>query len=151
MEFLEDCTRRGLSSPVLVVTDGAAGLIRAVETCFPAFLRQRCLAHKMRNIAATLPDSARAEVTQAARAASQAPSPAMARLLRDDLVQRYQKAYPTAVRCFQLRGIRIDELELAQLERLRVQLIEKRREATKKAKNENSGSAPPPFCSKDRT
>jgi hypothetical protein len=62
-------------------------------------LRQRCLAYKMRNLAARLSHSIRAEFTQAARAAYQAPSPALARLLRDDLVQRCQKAYPSAVRC----------------------------------------------------
>ncbi|MBC7293425.1 MAG: transposase, partial [Thermoleophilia bacterium] len=39
-EFIEDMKRRGLSDPVLVVTDGAPGLIRAVEECFPVSLRQ---------------------------------------------------------------------------------------------------------------
>ncbi len=33
--FFEDLKRRGLADPLLVVTDGAPGLIRAVETCFP--------------------------------------------------------------------------------------------------------------------
>jgi transposase-like protein len=33
--FCEDLKRRGLPDPLLVVTDGAPGLIRAVETCFP--------------------------------------------------------------------------------------------------------------------
>ena len=46
--FFEDLKRRGLADPLLVVTDGAPGLIRAVETCFPRALRQRCLAHRMR-------------------------------------------------------------------------------------------------------
>ena len=46
--FFEDLKRRGLPDPLLIVTDGAPGLIRAVETCFPRALRQRCLAHRMR-------------------------------------------------------------------------------------------------------
>jgi len=37
-EFLEDLRRRGLSDPVLAVTDGAPGFIRAVEECLPASL-----------------------------------------------------------------------------------------------------------------
>ena len=41
--FFQDLKRRGLADPLLVVTDGAPGLIRAVETCFPRALRQRCL------------------------------------------------------------------------------------------------------------
>jgi transposase-like protein len=42
-----------------------------------------------------------AEFKQAAKAAYQAPSVAMARVLRDDLVARYAKLYPTAVLCFE--------------------------------------------------
>ena len=33
--FFEDLKRRGLTDPLLTVTDGAPGLIRAVETCSP--------------------------------------------------------------------------------------------------------------------
>jgi transposase-like protein len=100
-DFLQDLKRRGLADPVLVVTDGAPGLIRAVEECFPLSLRGRCLAHKMRNLMSKLPDDVKSEFKQAARAAYQAPSPAMAKVLREDLVERYEKRYPTAVRCFE--------------------------------------------------
>ena len=30
---------RGLGDPLLVVSDGAAGIIKAIETCFPRFAR----------------------------------------------------------------------------------------------------------------
>lgn len=69
-EFLEEMKRRGLGDPVLAVTDGAAGFIRAVEECFPNGLHQRCLAHKMRNIAAKRPEDIRAEFEGAARICS---------------------------------------------------------------------------------
>ena len=49
-DFLRDLKARNLSDPVLISTDGAPGLIRAVEEVFPKSLRQRCLAHKMRNL-----------------------------------------------------------------------------------------------------
>jgi len=49
-DFLRDLKARGLGDPVLVVTDGAPGLIRAVAECLPRALRQCCLAHKMRNL-----------------------------------------------------------------------------------------------------
>lgn len=100
-EFLQDLKRRGLKDPVLVITDGAPGLIRAVEEVLPSSLRQRCLAHKMRNLAAKLPERILAEFKQAAKAAYQAPSPAMAEVLRQDLVDRYSTEYPSAVRCFE--------------------------------------------------
>jgi transposase-like protein len=100
-EFLQEMKRRGLGEPVLVATDGAPGLMRAVEECFPTALRQRCLAHRMRNILAKLPEDAIDEFRQAAAAAYQAPSPAMARALRGDLVERFGKEYPAAVACFE--------------------------------------------------
>lgn len=99
-EFFEDLKRRGLGDPVLVVTDGAPGLIRAVEECFPQSLRQRCLAHRMRNIVAKLPEEITAEFRQAVQASYQAPSPLMAEALRDHVVETYERGYPSAVRCF---------------------------------------------------
>jgi transposase-like protein len=101
-DFLQDLQRRGLTDPVLVVTDGAAGLIRAVEECFPSSLRQRCLAHRVRNLMNKFSSAEIAvEFKQSAKAAYEAPSVAMARILREDLVNRYGKEYPTAVRCFE--------------------------------------------------
>jgi len=46
---------RGLGDPLLVVSDGVAGVIRAIEECFPRSARQRCLAHRMRNLAVKVP------------------------------------------------------------------------------------------------
>jgi putative transposase len=43
--FFEDMKRRGLNDPLLVTSDGAAGIIKAIEICFPRAARQRCLAH----------------------------------------------------------------------------------------------------------
>jgi hypothetical protein len=48
---------RGLPDPLLAVTDGASGLIRAVETCFPRALRQRCLVHWLRNLRTKAPET----------------------------------------------------------------------------------------------
>lgn len=49
-DFLHDLKARNLADPVLDATDGAPGMIRAVEEVFPKSLRQRCLAHKIRNL-----------------------------------------------------------------------------------------------------
>ena len=98
--LFEDLKRRGLGDPVMVVTDGAAGFIRTVEECFPKSLRQRCVVHRMRNLMAKLSDDVRDAFKAAATAAYQAPSPELARSLRDDLVMRYQRSCPTAVTCF---------------------------------------------------
>ncbi len=60
--FLRDLLARGLRPPLLVVSDGGAGLIAAVELVLPDSLRQRCLIHRARNILAKVPKHAQAQV-----------------------------------------------------------------------------------------
>lgn len=98
--FFEDLKRRGLADPLLVVTDGAAGLIRAAEICFPRALRQRCLVHRLRNLQSKVPESQWPEIAIRARACYEAASPALATLLREDFVQAYGRELPTVVQCF---------------------------------------------------
>ena len=101
LEFLRDLVRRGLQTPVLVTTDGAPGLIRAVEEVFPNSLRQRCLAHKTRNVTDKLPDSVRAEIKIMVRAAYYAPNREVADMIAADTLETYQSEYQSAMRSFQ--------------------------------------------------
>jgi transposase-like protein len=98
--FFQDLKRRGLLDPLLVVTDGAPGLIRAVETCFPRALRQRCLVHRLRNLRSKAPDSLWAEIAARARGCYMAASPALALVLREDFVAAYERELPAVVQCF---------------------------------------------------
>jgi transposase-like protein len=98
--FFEDLKRRGLPDPLLAVTDGAPGLIRAAETCFPRALRQRCLAHRLRNLRSKVPESQWPEIAIRARACYEAASPALATLLREDFAQVYGRELPAVVQCF---------------------------------------------------
>jgi transposase-like protein len=100
-EFIQDMKRRGLRDPLLVTTDGAGGLIAAAETSFPRSLRQRCLAHKMRNLSDKVPEDQWPTFQAHARACYQAPSPMVAQALRRDMVERFDKQLPAAVACFQ--------------------------------------------------
>jgi putative transposase len=100
-EFFQDMRRRGLPDPLLVVSDGAPGVIRAIEECFPRASRQRCLAHKMRNLESKVPDDRWPEFKACAIACYQAASPALARLLRDQIVATYGRELPSAVACLQ--------------------------------------------------
>ncbi len=47
--FFGGLKARGLRDPLLVISDGGAGLIGAIELCFADSLRQRCLIHRSRN------------------------------------------------------------------------------------------------------
>jgi putative transposase len=98
-EFIQEMRRRGLPDPLLVVSDGAPGMIRAIEECLPRSIRQRCLAHKMRNLQSKVPEDVWPEFKARAAASYQAASPALARLLRDDIASTYARDLPSAVAC----------------------------------------------------
>ncbi len=83
-----------------MVSDGAPGIIKAIETCFPRSERQRCLAHRMRNLAAKAPEDLWPEFRERAAAAYQAPSRAIARELAEGLARDYESKLPSAVACF---------------------------------------------------
>jgi transposase-like protein len=60
-----DLIARGLGAPLMIVADGAPGLIKAIEQCWPASDRQRCCVHRARNVYAKLPERERERVKQA--------------------------------------------------------------------------------------
>jgi transposase-like protein len=63
--FGRDLISRGLGAPMLIVADGAPGLIKAIEQCWPASDRQRCAVHRARNLYAKLPERERERVKHA--------------------------------------------------------------------------------------
>ena len=95
-EFPQDMRRRGLLDPLLVASDGAPGMIRAIEECLPRSFRQRCLAHKIRNLQSKVPEDLWPEFKARAVASYQAASPALARLLRDDVAANLTRDLPSA-------------------------------------------------------
>jgi transposase-like protein len=60
-----DLISRRLGAPMLIVADGAPGLVKAIEQCWPASDRQRCCVHKARNLYAKVPDRERERVKHA--------------------------------------------------------------------------------------
>jgi putative transposase len=65
LELGRDLIARGLGAPMLIVADGAPGLVKAIEQCWPASDRQRCCVHRARNLYAKLPERERERVKQA--------------------------------------------------------------------------------------
>jgi putative transposase len=84
----------------LITTDGAPGLIAAVQQAWPRSLRQRCLAHKKRNILDKVPDSAHSEVKAALNGIYYADTREVADLLTTRFLETYGERYPSAVTCF---------------------------------------------------
>lgn len=102
LELGRDLVRRGLPAPWLVVTDGAPGLVRAVEELWPEADRQRCTVHRLRNILAKLPkrEDIRRRVQAAYWAAlDEATSPEEAEANLRGLVAELEREYPSAAAC----------------------------------------------------
>ena len=100
LEFIRHMVRRGLRTPVLVATDGAPGLIRAVEEVWGKSLRQRCLAHKMRNILDKVSPAAREEIKRRVQDVFYAPSLETAKERAAKVLRDYQQEHPAAMRSF---------------------------------------------------
>lgn len=98
--FLQDLKRRGLADPLLAITDGGGGLIRGVEEVLPRADRQRCLAHKMRNLQSKVPEPTWPEFKEHVNACYHAPTREVAEVLKDTIVQEYEDQLPSAIACF---------------------------------------------------
>jgi transposase-like protein len=96
-----DLIARGLGAPMLIVADGAPGLIKAVEQCWPASDRQHCCVHRVRNLLAKLPERERERVRQAYwQALDEAINQDDGRQRLKALVQELDKAgYTAAAKC----------------------------------------------------
>jgi hypothetical protein len=83
-----DLIARGLGAPLLIVAEGAPGLVKAIVQCWPASDRQRCCVHRARNLYAKLPERERERVKH----------PLLAGARRRDQRKRRQAETPDARR-----------------------------------------------------
>ncbi len=101
LEHFRDLVRRGLPTPLTVTTDGAPGLIKAVEAIWPEAERIRCWVHKMRNVLDKVPEEVRPVLKPYLEAVRDAPDIETGRRLAEEVVARFGDDYPSAMRCFQ--------------------------------------------------
>ena len=106
-DFLTDLRDRGLPSPLLVICDGAKGLIAAIEQTFPKALRQRCLVHRARNVLAKIPTGMQDEIRDGYWAIFDAegldcePGPKLVELIDTRIgafADKYAATYPAAMK-----------------------------------------------------
>lgn len=101
LALARDLIARGLGAPLLIVADGAPGLIKAVEQCWPASDRQHCAVHRVRNLLAKLPERERERVRGAYwQALDEATNERDGKQRLQALVDQLDKAgYTAASRC----------------------------------------------------
>jgi transposase-like protein len=100
-EFFRHMLGRGLRMPTTITSDGAPGLINAINACFPSSIRIRCWFHRLANIRAKLPDESASDVMAHVYAVRDAPTPDAARAAADRLINTYRREFPAAAACFQ--------------------------------------------------
>ena len=113
LEFLRDLVKRGLPTPTTITSDGAPGLIQAIEQVWPQSLRIRCWAHKARNVLDKVPATARAEVKAHLAQIREAATLADGREAVQRFRATFETLYPSATKSL------LDDLE-ASLNHLRV-------------------------------
>ncbi len=101
LSFLQDVVARGLRDPLLVVMDGAPGLVKAVKRMWPHAYRQRCQVHRMRNILAKVPRLMKATMKKLVQQVFLAPSYAAALTRGRDLIAKFKDRYPAAMECLE--------------------------------------------------
>jgi putative transposase len=102
LDLGRDLTHRGLRSPWLMVSDGAPGLIKAIDEVWPQADRGRCAVYKLRNVVAKLPDrpGLHEEIKGAYWAAlDEATDPTDAERRLRELVAELERPYPSAAAC----------------------------------------------------
>jgi len=93
---LRDLVARGLPTPLLAISDGCPGLIRAVKETWPTVARQRCIAHRIRNVLARAPKKAHEILRKAMNRIFYASCLEEALAAAQEFAERFQDAYPEA-------------------------------------------------------
>jgi putative transposase len=99
--FLENLNRRGLlgGNLELIITDGSPGLIRGVELIYPGVPRQRCWAHKGRNVASKVRRRNQAECLAGMKKIYYQPKRKEAIRAYREWAARWREEEPEAVAC----------------------------------------------------
>lgn len=100
-DFFKNMIARGLRIALLITSDGAPGLIAAIQECFPQSKPQRCLRHKLQNIANKLHQDALAEVMPKIKNVYYQTDQKAAKICAENIINEYSKLYPSAIQCFQ--------------------------------------------------
>jgi putative transposase len=101
--FLRDLYDRGIIGKQLhlIGTDGCPGLHRALDLVYPYVARQRCWAHKLRNVASRLPHRIQADCLQQASGIYQAETRREAVRQFREWSTRWRLTVPNAVSCLE--------------------------------------------------
>jgi len=99
LEHLRSVVSRNLPVPLTVTTDGAPGLIKAVEAMWPESERLRCWFHKMKNVLEKVPDEMREPIKRLLIEVRDAPDHETGVRRAKAMIERYERELPSAMAC----------------------------------------------------
>jgi len=98
LSFLRDLVSRGVPVPLTITSDGAPGLLRAIDEVWPKSWRIRCWVHRMLNFKSKVPDHLWPEVKAHLEAIRDAPTRAAGEATARDVLKRFGKDCPSLCR-----------------------------------------------------
>jgi len=98
LEALRDLIKRGMNVPVSVTSDGAPGLIKAIEAVFPKSLRIRCWRHKLENLSHKVPEEVWLQMREEIKSIRDAVFYEEGERKLKEIVEKYKDIYPSLVK-----------------------------------------------------
>jgi putative transposase len=100
LEHFRSLVSRGMPTPLTVTSDGAPGLVKAVEAMWPEAERIRCWFHKMQNVLDKVPDGMRETVKRLLADVRDAPDHETGQARAAEFIEQYRAKLPSAAACF---------------------------------------------------
>lgn len=99
LEHLRSLVSRNLPLPLTVTTDGAPGLIKAVEAMWPESERIRCWFHKMQNVLEKVPREMRETIKRQLHEVRDASDHETGQRRAAEMIKQHQRQLPAAMAC----------------------------------------------------
>jgi transposase-like protein len=99
LEHFRSLVSRGLPPPLTVTSDGAPGLVKAIEAMWPEAERIRCWFHKMANVLDKVPDEMRETIKRLLLDVRDAPDHPTGQQRASARIETYRKSLPSAMAC----------------------------------------------------
>ena len=123
-EFLHGMIRRGLQAPLTMTSDGAPGLISALQTTSPRALRVRCWFHKMQSLKQKVPPDQWAALRSLILDMRDAPDLETANQRLDEILKNHSTQFPELCRCLKDdREASLNHLQVAYRHRRHVRTV----------------------------
>ncbi|MGH7931235.1 MAG: IS256 family transposase [Candidatus Binatia bacterium] len=103
-DLLAQLKQRGLQTVDLWVTDGNQATMGAIEQKFPTAARQRCVAHKLKNVLGYIPKQHHVQIEPELKAIFYQQNRTQAEQALAAFCAHYEKSYPTAIACLRRDG-----------------------------------------------